>query len=52
MLTGITYLMLTSVIYIRFQGSLYVIVVGGWSDALEYVDKVKMLSLIYLNMKK
>ena len=28
------------------------LVVGGWSDALEYVDKVKMLSLIYLSMKK
>ena len=44
--------MLTSAFYIRFQGSLYVIVVGGWSDALEYVDKVKILSLIHLNMKK
>ena len=44
--------MLTSALSIRFQGSLYVIVVGGWSDALEYVDKVKMLSLIYLSMKK
>ena len=50
MLTSIT--MYHTSLSIRFQGSLYVIVVGGWSDALEYVDKVKILSLMYLNMKK